>query len=45
MAKQKITELVNKLKESGINASLTKPKADYLSNLQHLNNTPSTVHS
>ncbi|WP_281272308.1 MULTISPECIES: hypothetical protein [Neobacillus] len=43
MAKQKITELVKKLRKSGIKASITKPKADYLSNLQHLNKTPSSV--
>ncbi|WP_275670699.1 hypothetical protein [Neobacillus notoginsengisoli] len=43
MAKQKITELVKKLRDSGIKASLTKPKADYLSNLQHLSKTPSSV--
>lgn len=43
MAKKKITELVKKLRESGIKASITKPKSDYLSNLQHLSKAPSSV--
>jgi hypothetical protein len=29
MAKKKIVELVNKLRQSGINVSLTKPKSKY----------------
>lgn len=42
MAKKQITELVNKLKEAGIKASLTKPKSKLLS-LQQIKNFPSSV--
>ncbi|WP_285879564.1 hypothetical protein [Neobacillus mesonae] len=43
MAKKQLTELVNKLKEAGIKASLTKPKSNYHLSLQQLKNYPSSV--
>jgi tRNA G26 N,N-dimethylase Trm1 len=36
MSKKQISELVNKLKNAGIKASLTKPKSNYLLTLQQL---------
>ena len=41
MAKMQLINFVNKLKESGINASLTKPRSQLLLPLQQHKNTPS----
>ncbi|MDP4163274.1 MAG: hypothetical protein Q8906_15835 [Bacillota bacterium] len=43
MAKKQISELVNKLKDAGIKASLTKPKSNYLLSLQQLKNYPTSA--
>jgi hypothetical protein len=43
MAKNQLTELVNKLKKAGIKASLTKPKSNYLLSLQQIKKYPSSV--
>ncbi|MDF2855063.1 MAG: hypothetical protein K0Q87_914 [Neobacillus sp.] len=43
MAKKQLSELVNKLKQAGIKASLTKPKSNYLLSLQQIKNYPSSV--
>lgn len=42
MAKKQLSELVAKLKEAGIKASLTKPKSELLS-LEQMKNFPSSV--
>ncbi len=43
MARKQLTELVAKLKQAGIKASLTKPKSNYLLSLQQLKKYPSSV--
>jgi hypothetical protein len=43
MARKQLTDLVNKLKQAGIKASLTKPKSDYLLPLQQIKKLPSSV--
>ncbi|MEH6994880.1 hypothetical protein V7075_19565 [Neobacillus drentensis] len=43
MSKKQLTELVNKLKQAGIKASLTKPKSNYLLSLQQIKKIPSSV--
>ncbi|SFA91296.1 MULTISPECIES: hypothetical protein [unclassified Bacillus (in: firmicutes)] len=43
MAKKHLSDLVSKLKEAGIKASLTKPKSNYLLPLQQMKKMPSSV--
>ncbi|WP_180953500.1 hypothetical protein [Bacillus sp. T33-2] len=44
MAKQQLVDFVNRLKESGIKVSFTKPKSQFFS-LQQNEKHPSTVNS
>lgn len=44
MAKKQLVEFVNRLKESGIKVSFTKPKSEFFS-LKHAEKRPTTVNS